>query len=259
MRYAILIYDTETANPSPEPPDPAVVGRDHGRVQRLHPDAQGPRRRTSAARRSSPSRPPRPLRVKDGQTVTTDGPFAETKEGLGGFYLIEAPDLDEALDARARSAPASAHGVDRGPAGRRTIRRPRRRGSAVGATRRLSLADAATHERRRPPVPRGAGTGGRDAHPRPRRLRPRRGGGPGRIHRRARDLARTRGPGQPGRVDHDDRPEPGDRPAAPPPAAARQDRGARVATRAIEAELAAIEPGSGAGGRHAASPTIDCA
>ena len=37
------------------------------------------------------------IRIRDGQTMTTDGPFAETKETLGGFYLIEAQDLDEAL------------------------------------------------------------------------------------------------------------------------------------------------------------------
>jgi hypothetical protein len=37
------------------------------------------------------------IRIKDGQTITTDGPFAETKEGLGGFYIIRADDLDEAL------------------------------------------------------------------------------------------------------------------------------------------------------------------
>jgi len=37
------------------------------------------------------------VRVVDGKTITTDGPFAETKETLGGFYLIEAADLDEAI------------------------------------------------------------------------------------------------------------------------------------------------------------------
>ena len=37
------------------------------------------------------------VRVIDGKTVTTDGPFAETKETLGGFYLVEAADLDEAI------------------------------------------------------------------------------------------------------------------------------------------------------------------
>jgi hypothetical protein len=37
------------------------------------------------------------LRVRDGETQLTDGPFAEAKEYLGGFYVIEAADLDEAL------------------------------------------------------------------------------------------------------------------------------------------------------------------
>ena len=36
------------------------------------------------------------VRVRDGKTITADGPFAETKEALGGFYLIEADNLDEA-------------------------------------------------------------------------------------------------------------------------------------------------------------------
>lgn len=42
------------------------------------------------------------VRVRDGKTVATDGPFAETKEVLGGFYLVEAADLDEAIDYAAR-------------------------------------------------------------------------------------------------------------------------------------------------------------
>jgi hypothetical protein len=37
------------------------------------------------------------VRVRDGKTLTTDGPFAETKEQLGGFYLIDCKDLDEAI------------------------------------------------------------------------------------------------------------------------------------------------------------------
>ena len=37
------------------------------------------------------------VRVRDGKVLVTDGPFAETKEEFGGFYLIEAPDLDEAI------------------------------------------------------------------------------------------------------------------------------------------------------------------
>lgn len=42
------------------------------------------------------------VRVRDGKTLTTDGPFAETKEQLGGFYLIDAPNLDEAIKLAAR-------------------------------------------------------------------------------------------------------------------------------------------------------------
>ncbi len=42
------------------------------------------------------------VRVRDGKTMVTDGPFAETKEQLGGYYLVEAKDLDEATAIAAR-------------------------------------------------------------------------------------------------------------------------------------------------------------
>ena len=42
------------------------------------------------------------MRVRDGKTQVTDGPFAETREQLGGYYLIEAKDLDEATKIAAR-------------------------------------------------------------------------------------------------------------------------------------------------------------
>jgi hypothetical protein len=42
------------------------------------------------------------VRIRDGKRLVTDGPFAETREQLGGFYLIEARDLDEALGIAAR-------------------------------------------------------------------------------------------------------------------------------------------------------------
>ena len=48
----------------------------------------------------------RTLRVRGGKVSTTDGPFAETKEQLGGFYLIEARDMDEACAVAARFPPA---------------------------------------------------------------------------------------------------------------------------------------------------------
>ena len=49
------------------------------------------------------------VRVKNGKTVSTDGPFAETREQLGGFYMVEAKDLDEAV-ALAVGIPASRTG-----------------------------------------------------------------------------------------------------------------------------------------------------
>jgi hypothetical protein len=46
------------------------------------------------------------VRVKDGEILTTDGPFAETKEQLGGFWVVEAPDLDAALALAAKGSAA---------------------------------------------------------------------------------------------------------------------------------------------------------
>ena len=42
------------------------------------------------------------VRVRDGKTQTTDGPFAETKEQLGGYYLLDCKDLDEAIECAAK-------------------------------------------------------------------------------------------------------------------------------------------------------------
>jgi hypothetical protein len=42
------------------------------------------------------------VRVRNGKVSTTDGPFAETKEQLGGFFLVDAPDLDDAIRVAAR-------------------------------------------------------------------------------------------------------------------------------------------------------------
>jgi hypothetical protein len=49
------------------------------------------------------------VRVDNGETLVTDGPFAETKEVLGGYYLIEADSLDEAIEWAAR-IPSARHG-----------------------------------------------------------------------------------------------------------------------------------------------------
>ena len=52
------------------------------------------------------------VRVRDGKRVTTDGPFAETKEQLGGFYMINANDLDEAIAIAARVPSAKVGSIE---------------------------------------------------------------------------------------------------------------------------------------------------
>ena len=51
------------------------------------------------------------VQVQDGRTLTTDGPFIETKEELGGYYLVEAADLDAALEIAARIPAARTGGA----------------------------------------------------------------------------------------------------------------------------------------------------
>ena len=53
-----------------------------------------------------PASTARTIRVRGGKVSTTDGPFAETKEQLGGFFLIEAKDIDEACEVASRFPPA---------------------------------------------------------------------------------------------------------------------------------------------------------
>ena len=52
------------------------------------------------------------VRVREGKTLTTDGPFAETREQLGGYYLVEAKDLDTALGIAARIPGATTGSIE---------------------------------------------------------------------------------------------------------------------------------------------------
>ena len=63
-----------------------------------------------AANRLQPSTAASTVRVADGKTKVLDGPYAETKEQLGGYYLIDVPDLDAALSWAAR-CPGASHGT----------------------------------------------------------------------------------------------------------------------------------------------------
>ena len=105
MQYACSIY---TPEPTEEVPHDEMAA-EMSLVRRLQRATCASGTRCSAARRSTSTATATTVRVVDGRTITTDGPFAETKETLGGFYLVEAADLDEAI-AFAAMIPGARHG-----------------------------------------------------------------------------------------------------------------------------------------------------
>ena len=100
-QYILLIYAPTEGGPSPEEME-AEMPRWFSYTQELQ-DA-GERRAGEALHGADSATT---VRVRDGQRLTSDGPFAETKEVLGGYYVIDVPDLDEALKwaAKIPSAP----------------------------------------------------------------------------------------------------------------------------------------------------------
>jgi hypothetical protein len=95
VKYAILIYGDETAGAQATPEQQKeVMDMWWGYEEELQ---KQPGLRL-AGEALQPTSTATTVRVKDGQRMTTDGPFAETKEQLGGFYLIEVKDLDEAIE-----------------------------------------------------------------------------------------------------------------------------------------------------------------
>jgi hypothetical protein len=104
MQYALLIYTPEPTEPVPAEAMAAQTAEYDAFSQNLrdHDAMLGGEALDSTATATT-------VRVVDGRTITTDGPFAETKESLGGFYLIEAADLDEAI-AYAAMIPGARYG-----------------------------------------------------------------------------------------------------------------------------------------------------
>ena len=105
MRYIFLIYENEAlAAERSEAEQGAIYGRYAQFSEKVKKDGvmEGgdPLLETSTATT---------VRVRDGQSMNTDGPFAETKEQLGGYYILNCKDLDEAL-VYAALIPSAEHG-----------------------------------------------------------------------------------------------------------------------------------------------------
>lgn len=95
MRYMLLIYGDETAID-----EPARIACFHETAQLAHDlDAQGKFRATAPLLQTATAKS---VRVRDGKRIVTDGPFAETREQLGGYMIVDATDLDEAIEIAGR-------------------------------------------------------------------------------------------------------------------------------------------------------------
>jgi hypothetical protein len=104
MRYLLLIYTEERTEATPQDEIAAEMEGYNAFGQEIR-----DRGLFEAGEALHPTASATTVRVRDGETVTTDGPFAETKEALGGFYLVNAKDLDEAIEVAAK-IPGAKHG-----------------------------------------------------------------------------------------------------------------------------------------------------
>jgi hypothetical protein len=98
MQYLLLIYDNEAKMKSATPADTNAMMAEYGAFTASIVKSGN----MKAGDALQPSSTATTVRVRDGKALTTDGPYAETKEQLGGYYLVEARDLDEAIKIAAR-------------------------------------------------------------------------------------------------------------------------------------------------------------
>jgi len=98
MQYLLLIYANEAEVAAMPEADIATMVAEYGQFTQSIIQSGN----FKAGDRLRPVSTATTLRVRNGKTVTTDGPFAETREQLGGYYLVEAANLDEATAIAAR-------------------------------------------------------------------------------------------------------------------------------------------------------------
>ena len=105
MKYLLAIYADEGVEPKPGTPEMEQLLKDYYAFSE-EVQAKG---MMVGGEALEPVATATTVRVRGGKTETTDGPFAETKEQLGGFYILDCKDLDEAIAYAAR-IPSAAHG-----------------------------------------------------------------------------------------------------------------------------------------------------
>ena len=98
MQYALTIYDDQTKWADAPPDAPRETAEAYGKLT----DEMRAAGVFRAGEGLQPVTTATTVRVPNGERIVTDGPFAETKEQLGGYYVIEADGLDRALEAAKR-------------------------------------------------------------------------------------------------------------------------------------------------------------
>ncbi|MDQ3871019.1 MAG: YciI family protein [Chloroflexota bacterium] len=99
MRYLLLIYEPADTDASEVPPEQWQQTMDEYNRFTEEVRRRGVMEGGEALQRTTTATT---VRIRDGKTLVTDGPFAETKEFLGGFYLLNCRDLDEAIELAAK-------------------------------------------------------------------------------------------------------------------------------------------------------------
>lgn len=105
MQYLLMIYSNEKEMAAMSPDQLTKMSQEYAEFTKSIVQAG----QFKAGDRLKPSRTASTVRVRNGKSVVTDGPYAETREQLGGYYLVEAKNLDEALAMAAR-IPGARHG-----------------------------------------------------------------------------------------------------------------------------------------------------
>jgi hypothetical protein len=98
MKYMLLIYDDEQVRGKSSEAERKQM---YGEYSQLTGQIQSARQYVAGSG-LQPTATATSVRIRNGQRLITDGPFAETREQLGGYYLVEAGDLDEAIGIAAR-------------------------------------------------------------------------------------------------------------------------------------------------------------
>jgi len=106
MQYLLLIYENEQRYDTQTKEEGQAITAEYGALAQSLAQSGA----YKGGNPLQPSRAATTVRVRNGKRETTDGPFAETREQLGGYFLIEANDLDEAI-AVAEKMPAARNGA----------------------------------------------------------------------------------------------------------------------------------------------------